>query len=293
MKNVLITGCSTGIGFETAAHLARNGYQVIATMRNPTRSPELGELAKKEGLPIAILTMDVDDDASVRNAFEEAVDRFGPIDVLINNAGIASDLPLEETSMELFQQVFQTNVFGAVRCMKEVITAMRKRGAGLIINVSSIAGKVHSPSMAAYAASKSALNTISMSLAGEVGRFGILVAIVEPGFIDTPILYKYDDAFQSIYPNREQLNALGKASVALTHAHPIVVAEKILEMISGKSSTFSNVVGPDAEPLLAYRFSMNDEQYIENGKMDTETFAEGMLQMGMDVRPYLSAVPKS
>lgn len=293
MKNVLITGCSTGIGFETAAHLARNGYQVIATMRNPARSPELGELAKKEGLPIAILTMDVDNDTSVRKAFQEAVDRFGPIDVLVNNAGIASDLPLEETSMQVFQQVFQTNVFGAVRCMKEVITAMRKRGAGLIINVSSIAGKVHSPSMAAYAASKSALNTISMSLAGEVGRFGIRVAIVEPGFIDTPILYKYDDTFQSIYPNREQLNALGKASVALTHAHPIVVAEKILEMISGKSSTFSNVVGPDAEPLLAYRFSMNDEQYIENGKMDTETFAEGMLQMGMDVRPYLSAVPKS
>ena len=147
--------------------------------------------------------------------------------------------------------------------------------------------------MAAYAATKSALNTISMSLAGEVGRFGIRVAIVEPGFIDTPILYKYDDTFQSIYPNREQLVALGKASVALTHAHPIVVAEKILDIITMKSSTFSNVVGPDAEPLLAYRFSMNDEQWIENGKMDTETFAEGMLQMGMDVRPYLSAVPKS
>jgi NAD(P)-dependent dehydrogenase (short-subunit alcohol dehydrogenase family) len=293
MKNVLITGCSTGIGFGTAVHLARNGYQVIATMRNPTRSPELGELVKKEGLPIAILTMDVDDDASVRNAFEEAVDRFGPIDVLVNNAGIASDLPLEETSMDLFQQIFQTNVFGAVRCMKEVITSMRKRGAGLIINVSSIAGKTQSASMAAYAATKSALNTVSMSLAGEVGRFGIRVAIVEPGFINTPILHKYDMDFRSIYPNREQLNALGHASVALTHAHPIVVAEKILDIISGKSSTFSNVVGPDAEPLLAFRFSMNDEQWIENGKMDTETFAEGMLQMGMDVRPYLSAVPKT
>ena len=237
--------------------------------------------------------MDVDIDYSVRNAFEEAVDRFGPIDVLVNNAGIASDLPLEETSMDLFQQIFQTNVFGAVRCMKEVISPMRERGEGLIINVSSIAGKTQSPSMAAYAATKSALNTISMSLAGEVGRFGIRVAIVEPGFIDTPILYKYDDTFQSIYPNREQLVSLGKASVALTHAHPIVVAEKILDIITGKSSTFSNVVGPDAEPLLAFRFSMNDEQWIENGKMDTETFAEGMLQMGMDVRPYLDSVPKT
>lgn len=293
MKNVLITGCSTGIGFETAAHLARNGYQVIATMRNPSRSPELGELAKKEGLPIAILTMDVDDDASVRNAFEEAVDRFGPIDVLVNNAGIASDLPLEETSMEVFQQVFQTNVFGAVRCMKEVISPMRERGEGLIINVSSISGKTQTPSLAAYGASKSALNSVSLSLAGEVGRFGIRVAIVEPGFINTPILHKYDMDFRSIYPNREQLNALGHASVALTHAHPIVVAEKILDIITGESSTFSNVVGPDAEPLLAYRFSMNDEQWIENGKMDTETFAEGMLQMGMDVRPYLSTVPKT
>ncbi len=293
MKNVLITGCSTGIGFETAAHLARNGYQVIATMRNPARSPELGKLAEKEGLPITTLTMDVDTDYSVRNAFEEAVDQFGAIDVLINNAGIASDLPLEETSIDLFQQVFQTNLFGAVRCMKQVIIPMRERGEGLIINVSSIAGKVHSPSMAAYAASKSALNTVSMSLAGEVGRFGIRVAIVEPGFIETPILHKYDKDFHSIYPNREQLVALGQASVALTHAHPIVVAEKILDIITGKSTTFSNVVGPDAEPLLAYRFSMNDEQWIENGKMDTATFAEGMLQMGMDVRPFLSVVPNA
>ncbi|MCH6233586.1 SDR family oxidoreductase [Cognataquiflexum rubidum] len=293
MKNVLITGCSTGLGFETAAHLARNSYNVIATMRNPFRSPELGELAKKEGLPITILSMDVDQDESVRNAFQEALDRFGPIDVLVNNAGIASDFPLEETSLELFQQIFQTNVFGAVRCMKEVITPMRKRGEGLIINLSSIAGKTQSPSMAAYAATKSALNTVSMSLAGEVGRFGIRVAIVEPGFIDTPILKKYDTAFQSIYPNREQLTALGQASVSLTKAHPIVVAEKILDIITGKSSTFSNVVGPDAEPLLAFRFSMNDEQWIENGKMDTETFAEGMLQMGMDIRPYLSLVPKA
>jgi NAD(P)-dependent dehydrogenase (short-subunit alcohol dehydrogenase family) len=156
MKNVLITGCSTGLGFETAAHLARNGYQVIATMRNPTRSPELGELAKKEGLPVTILTMDVDQDQSVRNAFQESFDRFGHIDVLVNNAGIASNHPVEETSMEMFQQIFQTNLFGAVRCMKEVISPMRERGEGLIINVSSIAGKTQSPSMAAYAATKSA-----------------------------------------------------------------------------------------------------------------------------------------
>jgi NAD(P)-dependent dehydrogenase (short-subunit alcohol dehydrogenase family) len=293
MKNVLITGCSTGIGFETAAHLARNGYNVIATMRNPARSPELENLAEKESLPITILTMDVDSDESVKSAFRQAYDRFGSIDVLVNNAGIASDLPLEETSMDLFQQIFQTNIFGAVRCMKEVIPSMRERGEGLIINVSSIAGKTQSPSMAAYAASKSALNTVSMSLAGEVGRFGIRVAIVEPGFIETPILHKYDSSFRSIYPNREQLTALGQASVALTQAHPIVVAEKILDIITGKSTTFSNVVGPDAEPLLAYRFSMNEEQWIENGKMDTETFADAMLQMGMDIRPYFSAVPKT
>jgi NAD(P)-dependent dehydrogenase (short-subunit alcohol dehydrogenase family) len=293
MKNVLITGCSTGLGFETAAHLARNGYQVIATIRNPPRSPELGDLAAKEGLPITIITMDVDQDESVKNAFRQAYDLFGNIDVLVNNAGIASDFPLEETSMDLFQQIFQTNLFGVVRCMQAVIPSMRKRGEGLIINVSSIAGKTQSPSMAAYAGSKSALNTVSMSLAGEVGRFGIRVAIVEPGFIDTPILKKYDKDFQSIYPNREQLTALGQASVALTKAHPIVVAEKILEIISGDSTTFSNPVGPDAAPFLGFRASMTDEQWIENGKMDTETFAEGMLQFGMDVRPYLSQVPKA
>jgi len=293
MKNVLITGCSTGIGFETAAHLARNGYNVIATMRNPARSPELGDLAAKESIAITILRMDVDSDESVKSAFQQAYDRFGPIDVLVNNAGIASDLPLEETSMDLFQQIFQTNLFGAVRCMKEVIPSMRERGEGLIINVSSIAGKTQSPSMAAYAASKSALNTVSMSLAGEVGRFGMRVAIVEPGFIETPILDKYDATFRSIYPNREQLTALGKAAVALTQARPILVAEKIRDIISGESTTFSNPVGPDAAPFLAFKASLTDEQWIENGKMDTETFADASLQFGIDIRPYLSVVPKT
>ena len=138
MAKVLITGTSKGIGYHTTLHLARAGHEVVATMRNPGAS-DLGKVAAEAKLPVTVLPLDVDDDASVAAVFGKMGDS---IDVLVNNAGIYSINAIEDESLEQFRNVMETNYFGAVRCVKQVLPAMRKRGSGRIINVTSIAGRV-------------------------------------------------------------------------------------------------------------------------------------------------------
>src|ERR1700722_16189759 len=149
MAKVLITGTSTGIGLATALELGRAGHQVYATMRNPARAPELGERASKEGLPITILSMDVDSDRSVEDCFAAVP----LIDVLVNNAGIERHGSVEELPMEDFRATMETNYFGALRCIRQVLPGMRERGSGCIVNVSSVAVKIAGLSLTAYMAS--------------------------------------------------------------------------------------------------------------------------------------------
>lgn len=183
MAKVLITGTSKGIGYETALLLARAGHDVIATMRNPSKS-DLEKVASGEKLPLTVITMDVDYDESVAAVF---ADVGGDVDVLVNNAGIFSINAVEDETVEQFQQVMNTNYFGVVRCIKQILPAMRERRSGCIINVSSIAGRIVLPASGAYAASKFALEALSESLAQEIRGHGIRVALVEPGIIDTPM----------------------------------------------------------------------------------------------------------
>ncbi len=124
MSSVLITGCSKGIGLETALAFARAGHQVHATMRNPSQSPALAETAAREKLPITISTMDVDSDESVSNAIA-AIQKNGPIDVLINNAGVEGVGPVEEFPLASFRAIMETNYFGALRCIQAVVPEMR------------------------------------------------------------------------------------------------------------------------------------------------------------------------
>ena len=150
-------------------------------MRNPGAS-DLQKVATEAQLPVTILPLDVDDDASVVEVFRKMGDS---IDVLVNNAGIYSINAVEDENLDQFRRVMETNYFGAVRCIKQVLPVMRKRGSGCIINVTSIAGRVAFPASSAYSASKFALEAFSESLAQEVKGFGIKVALVEPGIIDT------------------------------------------------------------------------------------------------------------
>src|SRR5690349_11479894 len=182
MTNVLITGTSSGIGLATALECARAGHKVFATMRNPAGAPQVGEVAKRESLPIEIRTLDVDSDDSVRDCFAGI---HQPIDALVNNAGVERHGSVEELPMEAFLATMNTNYFGAVRCIKAVLPGMRQARNGCIVNVTSVAGRIACSPLGAYSASKFALEAISEALAGEVKPFNIRVAIVEPGIQDT------------------------------------------------------------------------------------------------------------
>jgi NAD(P)-dependent dehydrogenase (short-subunit alcohol dehydrogenase family) len=185
MATVLITGTSTGIGFATALAFGRAGYKVAATMRSPTRAPELANTAAREKLAITVFTMDVDSDASVKEAIPRIVKEMGPIDVLVNNAGIERTGSVEELPLAECRALMETNYFGVIRCVQAVVPAMRERRNGCIINVASVAGHISLSPLGAYAATKFALEALSEALAQEVRSFNIHVAIVEPGIIDT------------------------------------------------------------------------------------------------------------
>lgn len=287
MSTILITGCSTGLGFATAELMARSGHTVYATMRTPQKSPELAQLAERDNLSITILTMDVDSDESVKATVAEVLAQAGQIDVVVNNAGIGPVGPVEEAPMADFEAIMQTNYFGVLRCMKAVLPGMRTRGAGCIITISSVAGRLYSPYHSAYCASKAAVEALSECLAGEVGPLGIRVAVVEPGVIDTPIIDKNEPmSADTNYPNEIRLRAYLGASRD-NHAPASMVAEAVLAIAMGEQTTFRNPVGLDAGPLLGWRGTLSDEEWIASAGLDEESWIGGMAQLGADVRPYL------
>ncbi len=290
MATILITGCITGIGFATAELMARRGHVVFATMRHPQRAPELEQLAGRDNLPITILPMDIDSDESVRTAVADVLAQAGQIDVLVNNAGIAPIGSVEETPLTEFQAIMQTNYGGTLRCIQAVLPGMRERGEGCIVNISSVAGKLYSPYHGAYCASKAAVEALSECLAGEVGPLGIRVALVQPGVIDTPIIQKMETMpTDTNYPNQARLLAYLTASAA-NHVPASVVAEVVCAIAAGEQTAFRNPVGLDAGPLLGWRASLSDEDWIASAAMDEETWIAGMAQLGADVRPYLTVV---
>jgi len=161
--------------------LGRAGHDVYATMRHPTRAPELQSIAMQEALPITIFPLDVDDDSSVRGAVDHLLAERGRIDVLVNNAGGGQLGPIEEIPLAEFRSIMETNFFGALRCIQAVLPSMRGQRSGCIINVTSVAGRIAVAPQGAYAAAKFALEAVSEILAQEVKAFNIRVAIVEPG----------------------------------------------------------------------------------------------------------------
>src|SRR5439155_16195864 len=167
METAVVTGTSTGIGFATSVHLARHGYRVFAGMRNLAKAEPLRAAASEENLPIEVIDLDVTSATSVDRAFE-AISGHGAVDVLVNNAGIGGATPLELTPEDEHRRMFETNYFGAIRCIKAVLPAMRERRRGAIVNVTSIAGLVAIPNQIPYSASKWALECAGETLAHEV-----------------------------------------------------------------------------------------------------------------------------
>lgn len=284
MAKILITGTSKGIGYETTLLLARAGHQVIATMRNPGAC-DLDKIATEERLPVTVLPMDVDDDASVADVFGELGQS---IDVLVNNAGIFSIDAVEDESLDQFRRLMETNYLGAVRCVKQVLPAMRKRGSGCIVNITSIAGRIAFGAMSAYNASKFALEGFTECLAQEVKGHGIRVALVEPGIIDTPMtttnLPQYDKT--TVYPHGRRFHAF-YANPEKGEASPVLVGEMIRYVVESDDPRLRFPVGPDAHPFLGWRSAVSDEDWVGMGglEQDADYFQRVFTDTGVDLRP--------
>jgi NAD(P)-dependent dehydrogenase (short-subunit alcohol dehydrogenase family) len=263
MARILITGTSSGIGLATALALGRAGHKVYATMRNPARAPELGQQASQESLPISILTLDVDSDRSVADCFASIYRQGEQIDVLVNNAGIERHGAVEELAMEDFRATMETNYFGAVRCMRQVLPQMRENRSGCIINVTSVAGRLVRSPLAAYAASKFALEALTEGLAQEMKPFGVRVALVEPGIIDTAMARAIVKQPPSRYRQGQSLSKLFREALE-DPTPPSLVAEAIKDVIESGTWKLRHLAGPGAGPLLTRRAAMTDEEWIDS-----------------------------
>jgi NAD(P)-dependent dehydrogenase (short-subunit alcohol dehydrogenase family) len=284
MKTVLITGTSKGIGLETALAFGRAGYKVFATMRNPAMANDFRKKINTESLDISISEMDVDSDASVKQCFNDIIQKHGQIDVLVNNAGIERHGSIEELAMDDFKSIMETNYFGVLRCTKTLLPQMRKDRKGCIINVASVSGHISSSPLGAYAASKFALEAVSEALAQEVKPFNIRVAIVEPGIINTQMANNISIDGKSIYPHSKRLGGLFSASLQ-TPTPPTLVADKILEIAENNTWKLRHPVGPDAQPFIDWRSSMTDEEWVDwNAANDDDWYEAVQNTFGLDAR---------
>lgn len=271
MATILITGCSKGIGFESALAFARAGHNVLATMRNPENSPALAQIAASESLPIAVSQMDVDSDDSVRNGTASLLAQ-GPIDVLVNNAGVEAVGSVEEQPLSQFRAIMETNYFGVIRCVQAVIPLMRQRQSGCIMNISSIAGRFSCPPFASYCASKWALEAFSESLASEMKTFNVRVALVESGIIDTAMARRIaTPVAESPYRQGARFATIFSRSLQQP-VPPSLVAEKILEVANSGTWQLRHLVGLDAGSLTEWRKGMTDEEWIDVNAADDATF---------------------
>ncbi|HME96574.1 MAG TPA: SDR family oxidoreductase [Methylomirabilota bacterium] len=265
----MVTGTSTGIGYATALHLARLGHRVVATMRNLGKAAPLRETARAESLPLVVRPLDVTSQESIDRAMAETVAAEGPIDVLVNNAGIGGATPLELTPEDEHRAMFEANYWGPIRMIRAVLPSMRERRTGCIVNVTSIAGRVATPNQIAYSASKHALGAASEALAHEVVSFGVRVAIVEPGVIQTAIFENSAGAtrYDKASPYRQIMRRNGKLFAAgfRNPGRPETVAEVIAEAVTTDRPRLRYLVGADAEGLAAGRARISDEEWVAMG----------------------------
>jgi NAD(P)-dependent dehydrogenase (short-subunit alcohol dehydrogenase family) len=279
MRTIVITGCSTGIGLVTARHLARRGDRVYATARRPDQSAPLQEAAAAEP-NLQTLPLDVTDDRSVVSAIGTVLAREGRIDALVNNAGIGTFGTFEFAPESELRATFETNFWGVIRVTRAVLPSMRARKSGVIVNISSVAGRLAGPAMGVYPASKYALEAASEALAREVYPLGIRVAIVEPGFVVTPILDKALETLQlnvdSPYADVERRVHMMFTNAKQVGSDPQAIAEVIEEAISSDSSKLRYPAGPDAAVMMSSRMRMSDEDWIAMGRTmsDEEYFGE-------------------
>jgi NAD(P)-dependent dehydrogenase (short-subunit alcohol dehydrogenase family) len=263
----VVTGSSTGIGFATALRLASLGHTVLGTVRSEASGAALLEAAGD--LDVGLLVMDVDDDRSVADALGGL-----EVDVLVNNAGITAGHCVEETPMEVYQRVMNTNAWGIVRCVQAVLPGMRERGSGRIVNVTSAAGRIANPTQGAYCMSKFAAEALTICLATEVAPFGIKVSAVEPGVIVTPIFEKaMGDLASPDSPYADANQRIGEwfLQSLLTGAGlpPEAVADVIAECVTADEPRTRYLVGSDAQSFTA-EFERDVDAWVGTGSLGND-----------------------
>jgi NAD(P)-dependent dehydrogenase (short-subunit alcohol dehydrogenase family) len=265
-KVAVVTGSSTGIGFETAVQLARSGYQTYATMRDTKKSEHLTEIAKSENLPLIIAQLDVNNDKSVKDAIDKILSEKERIDVIVNNAGYGLFSPIEELSLDQIKEQFETNFFGAIRVIHAVIPTMRKQRAGTIVNLSSLVGRVGLPLSSAYVATKFALEGLTESVRYELSQFGINVILIEPGVIKTNFIENLKTSnvseSKSNYADlNESISKRFETMMANSLTSPKVVAETILNAVTSEDPKLRYIVGEDAQSIMKIRNDNSDEKF--------------------------------
>ncbi len=261
-----ITGCSSGIGYETALTLARNGFCTYAGVRNTKNSDTLENKIANEKLDLNILQLDVNDKSSIENAVNQIKTKEKRIDVLINNAGYGLVGFFEELRLDEIRSQFETNFFGVLAVTKKVIPLMREQKSGTIINISSGAGQVGFPGISAYVSTKFAIEGFSESLMYELFPFGIRVIIIEPGVIKTNFFHNCIVSEKSSKKSSSYSNSLKKIqkNIELMQEHatsPVEVAKVILHALKTDEPKQRYVIGNDAAMILEAKKSLSDIEF--------------------------------
>jgi NAD(P)-dependent dehydrogenase (short-subunit alcohol dehydrogenase family) len=269
-KIALVTGSSSGIGFETSLLLARNGFSTYATMRNLEKSSKIIDIAKKDSLPLEVLRLDVTDENSIKDSVNIIIEKQGQIDVVVNNAGYGSTGAVEDFSIDEIKSLFETNFFGVIRVIQSVLPLMRKQKRGTIVNISSIGGKIPFPFSSSYASTKFALEGLSEALQYEVEQFGIKIILVEPGIIKTNFPDNIKRAKKAMDPNSPYGTLLQRRvnrvrTMFANGTPPEEVAKVILKAVTlhDKEPDLRYVVGSDANSLLEKRRDMPEREFLK------------------------------
>ncbi len=269
MANVLITGTSSGFGYLMALEFARKGDRVFATMRNLDKAAKLKEAAAAENLSISFLKLDLLDESSIKSAVAQAEAEGGPINVLVNNAAMELRSSIEDASEDEVRKQFETNVFGTLRVIWNVLPGMRERGSGTIVNLSSIGGIVAVPFAGYYSASKHAVEAISESLYYEAKPFGVRVIVIEPGAFPTEFS---SNSYEAAKFNESSPYAKSAAGFAAAfdqglrapggvRQDPAEVAQAVYKAVHDETPKLRYTVGGDAALIASVRKQLDFEGF--------------------------------
>lgn len=261
-KTVLITGCSSGVGKTAARHFAANGWNVIATMRNP-----VSELADEFPVRVLVHALDVADPASIETAIEAGIRRFGGLDAVVNNAGITILSIFEATPADAARKIFDTNLFGTMNVIRAALPKLRQRGAGTVINVTSGVGIAAVPLLSFYVSSKQAVEGLSESLSYELESQNIRMKIVESGAIRTSNFTASGMALSQAAPVPEGYKPYFDHALQAMIDYPFDsteeqdVAGAIYRAATDGTRRLRYLVGPDVEEYARLRWTTSEDAY--------------------------------